>query len=107
MTGFVVSTTFTVLVTSSAVFPFASVTLQVTVYVPNIVVSTEFTVTILSVIFPSQLSLAVAPASVQVLPTSTVTSASPVNVMTGFVVSTTFTVLTNSIALFPDVSVTL
>ena len=35
ITGFVVSTTVNVLVTSSAMFPFSSVTLNLTVYVPT------------------------------------------------------------------------
>ena len=45
--------TFTVLVTSTAAFPLASLTLYVTVYVPIVEVSTLFTVTIFDVISPS------------------------------------------------------
>ena len=51
--GFVVSTTFTVLVTCVAGFPFASVILYVTVYDDTAVAFTESTVTIPAVIFPS------------------------------------------------------
>ena len=66
MTGTVVSTTFTVRVTSAAALPAASLTLYVTVYWPTIAVFTVFTTLIEVVIFPSTLSNAVAPASVYI-----------------------------------------
>ena len=49
-------------------------------------------------------SLAVAPASVYVAPSSTVAGLSPVTVITGSVVSTTFTVL-EMVAVLPEGSV--
>jgi len=51
--GEIVSTTFTVLVTSTPVFPFASVILYVTIYVHAMNVLTGFTVMIPVVILPS------------------------------------------------------
>ena len=56
---------------------------------------------------PSYSSVAVAPASVYVDPTSIVTEVSPVKVITGSVVSNTFTVLTTSVAWLPAASETL
>ena len=54
ITGLVVSTTLTTLVTWSATFPLLSVTLNVTVYVPTVCVSTsEVSVTMLTVMLPS------------------------------------------------------
>jgi len=50
-------------------------------------VSTGFTVTIFAVISPSKLSMAVAPASVYVVPASTVNVALPFRVITGATVS--------------------
>lgn len=62
-TGGVVSTTFTVLVTSVAIFVLVSTTIYVTVYTPTVVISTEFRAVIDDVRFPSKLSVAVAHSS--------------------------------------------
>ena len=93
ITGIVVSSTCTVLVTCVASLPEVSATLYLTEYTPTIAVFTVDTVTILEVKSPSELSVAVAPASVYSDPTSTVTVASPSIVITGIVVSKTCTVL--------------
>ena len=77
ITGSVVSVTFTVLVTSEAALPEASVTEYVIVYSPNIDV-----VTVPELVTVSPLS-AVAPASVYVLPSSTVAGLSPLRLITG------------------------
>ena len=100
ITGSVVSVTFTVLVTSEAALPEASVTEYVIVYSPNIDV-----VTVPELVTVSPLS-AVAPASVYVLPSSTVAGLSPLRLITGSVVSVTFTVLVTSEAALPEASVT-
>ena len=68
--------------------------MNVTVYVPQEDASTLLTTTILSVRSPSATSVAVAPASTYDSPNSIFTSASPISVMIGAVVSETITSLT-------------
>ena len=63
ITGGVVSSTITVLVTSVAALSELSMTLYEIVYVPRVFISTGFMVSIFAVIFPSSLSFAVAHAS--------------------------------------------
>jgi len=101
ITGAVVSTTFTVLVTGVASFPDASLAVYVMVYVPTVLVSTDPDESTVAV---PEASDTVAPASEYNDPSSTVTVASPVSVITGDVVSTTFTVLV-AIPVLPDESV--
>ena len=79
----------TVLVAVPAL-PEASVEVYVSVYEPTVSVSTVPVITTVTV--PDR-SVAVAPSSVYVPPSSTVTVAAPVRVTTGGVVSTTLTVL--------------
>ena len=62
--------------------------------VPEVVIST----------LPSPTSVAVAPGSVKTLPTSIVIGLSPFRVITGAVVSTTFTTLV-AVDVFPELSV--
>ena len=99
-TGAVVSTTFTVLVAVPEL-PDASVEVYVITYDPTVVVST---VPLATAVTAPEASVAVAPASVYVPPSSTVAGLSPVTVTTGAVVSTTLTVLVAE-ALFPSKSV--
>ena len=97
-TGSIVSTTFTVLV-AVPVLPEASEALYVIVYVPTVEVSTvPLDVTVPSVV--------VAPASVYVVPSSTLAGLVPVTVTTGSIVSTTFTVLF-AYPVLPELSVAL
>ena len=96
-----VSTTITVLVTVTASLPEASEALYVKVYVPTVSVSTEPETD--GVIEP-EASETATPASTYDDPSSTFTVALPVNVITGFVVSTTFTVLVAD-AILPEESV--
>ena len=88
-TGFIVSVTLTVLVAVPALSE-ASVAVYVNVYSPTVSVSTVPEVT--TSISPDK-SVAVAPASVYVSPSSVVAGLSPVTVTSGAVVSTTLTVL--------------
>ena len=99
-TGAVVSTTLTVLVAVPAL-PEASVEVYVITYDPTVVVST---VPLATAVTAPEASVAVAPASVYVPPSSTVAGLSPVTVTTGAVVSTTLTVLV-AVAVFPSKSV--
>ena len=101
ITGAVVSTTSTVLVTAVASFPDASEAVYVNVYVPK--VSTSTVPVVVTVISP-ETSVAVAPASEYVPPNSTVIEALPTRVITGAVVSTTSTVLILE-AVLPEISV--
>ena len=64
----------------------------------------ESTVPVVTTVTVPEASLAVAPASVYVSPNSTVAGLSPVTVITGAVVSTTFTVLV-AVPTFPEASV--
>ena len=68
---------------------------------------TGLTVTMSAVISPSKASTAVAPASTYVSFNATDTGETPNRVITGMVVSTTFTVRVTSTAAFPDESDTL
>jgi hypothetical protein len=89
MTGGVVSTTLTIRV-AVCVFPEGSVAVYVIVYAPG-----TFTFTLpdgVTATVPAQESFAVAPASEYDVWHSTVAGFGPLIVMTGFVVSTTFTV---------------
>ena len=99
ITGAVVSTTLTVRVIWLEL-PEASEDEYVSVYVPIVSVST--TPEVVTVTSPDA-SVAVAPASAYVAPNSVLTEASPVNVITGGVVSTTLTVLVR-VAVFPEKS---
>ena len=100
ITGAVVSTTLTVL-EAVPVLPDASVDVYVSVYDPRASVSTDPEVITLTL--PDK-SLAVAPASVYVEPSSTVTGLAPFTVTTGAVVSTTLTVLVTGEDTLPELS---
>jgi len=108
ITGGVVSSIVTTLVTSIAEFPELSETLYVTMYD-----QTWFTFTLLLSIVTldpgiiSKLSFTVAHGSEYAVPTSRMISFAPTRLITGGVVSTTSTVLVTWVATFPFVSVTL
>ena len=90
ITGAVVSTgvtTFTVLLTSIALFPAISRTLYNSVYVPATAVFTVPVTTMLLETSPSILSIAVAPASTYTSFTNISTGLSPFNAMIGAIVS--------------------
>ena len=106
MIGRPVSPTKTVLIFSTAALPAASDTVYFSWYSPTFFTSTFPVALTLDVRFPSTLSFAVTPNSWYAPPTSTLTVASPINVITGLVVSTTFTTLFTSTASFPDESLT-
>ena len=74
--------------TSVAALPASSVTLYLRVYSPTTVVFTEPVTTILSVRSPSTASVALAPGSVKLSPTSRLMEASPLSVITGAISST-------------------
>ncbi len=90
---------------SVAVFPFESVTVYFTIYVPSFDVSTSPEILMSFDTSPSLLSVAVAPCSVYLFPVIILTTDAPFNFITGAVVSIILTYLTVS-ALFPDESVT-
>ena len=93
ITGGVVSTTFTILVTCVPGLSEKSVTSYVTIYDHVLVMSTALIVVIEVVIFPSSVSVAVAHASVYGVFTSCVTGEDDISVITGISQAITFTVL--------------
>ena len=107
ITGGVVSTTFTILVTCVPGLSEKSVTSYVTIYEPVLVISTVLFTRTEAVIFPSSLSFAVAHASIYGVLASCVNTQDPVSMITGISQAITFTVLVTSVAVFHDRSVTL
>ena len=76
-------------------------------YVPTVLVSTVLVTVMSSVISPSTSSVAVAPASVYVVPLLISSGLEPSNVITGRSMSKTYTVLTTGVAALPAASLTL
>ena len=112
ITGAVVSTTSTVLITSVATFGFgitSSVALYVTVYVPTtLVLTVEVSITKFPVKSSNeQGSIAVAPCSMYPEQASIICGLSPNKTITGPVASITLTVLMISAVVFPLSSVRL
>lgn len=108
ITGRVVSSIVTVLVSSIAGFPELSDTLYVTVYDPGREVFTALlSIDTLDHGIVSKLSATLAPGSEYGVPTSNTISSRPMREITGAVVSTISTVLITSVAMFELLSVTL
>ena len=85
MIGAVLSSTVTLTITSSALFPQLSVTLYLISYVPTFVLSTLPVTTILLVMSPSYPSFAVAEGIVNSSPKAILTSKSLFTVISGIV----------------------